>query len=165
MKLFKWQGHRDAAMSILASLPNARLMYMSQDEEAVLLQEADQGSVLPEAHSYEVLDASGDLNNGYYAVFNNIPVSEEGQELFESRFKNRARLIEEEPGFAAIRVLRPLSSDTYVILTLWEDQKSFENWQQSEAYSNAHKKRGTSEGIDKRPNIFPRPSYVTTYQK
>lgn len=165
MDLFKWQGHRDEAMPIMAALPNSRLIYMSNDEEAVLLQESAGGTALPDPSTYQVLNAVGDINNGYFAVFNNIPVSPEGREVFESRFSNRAGLVEKEPGFAAIRVLRPLNTDTYVILTLWDSEEDFKKWQESSAYGSAHAKRGTSEGIDKRPNIFPRPSFVTTFKK
>lgn len=165
MELHKWEGHRDEAMAITASLPNARLIYMTDGEEAVLLHESQKGTILPGAASYEILNAVGDINHGYFAVFNNIPVSEEGKAVFESRFSKRAGLVEKEPGFAAIRVLRPLNSETYVILTLWEDEQAFKNWQQSEAYSNAHAKRGTETGIDKKPNVLPRPSFVKTYVK
>ncbi|WP_422123850.1 antibiotic biosynthesis monooxygenase family protein [Planococcus sp. X10-3] len=165
MELYKWEGHRDEAMPIMEKLANARLIYMTAGEEAVLLQEAPGSTVLPGAAAYEILNAVGDINQGYFAVFNNIPVTEEGKELFESRFSNRAGLVEKEPGFVAIRVLRPLNSDTYVILTLWEDETAFKNWQQSEAYGSAHAKRGSKDGIDKKPNIFPRPSFVQTYVK
>lgn len=165
MELYKWQGHRDEAMSIMASLPNSRLIYMSNGEEAALLHESDGGTVLPGAAAYEVMNGVGDINNGYFAVFNNIPVSPEGTQIFESRFSNRAGLVEKEPGFSAIRVLRPINSDTYVILTLWNSEEDFKNWQESIAYGSAHAKRGTNEGIDKRPNIFPRPSFVTSFKK
>ncbi len=37
------------------------------------------------------------------------------------------------------------------------------DWQSSKAYNEAHKKRGTSEGVDQQPSIFSRPSYVTSY--
>lgn len=97
-----------------------------------------------------------------YAVLNNIAVTQEGRPLFENRFKNRAGKVENEPGFQAIRVLRPLEGDTYVILTLWEEEKAFQDWQQSNSYQEAHKKRGTSAGIDT-TSIFSRPSYVTAY--
>ncbi|WP_117170912.1 antibiotic biosynthesis monooxygenase family protein [Paraliobacillus sediminis] len=111
-----------------------------------------------------VLDLEGDLKGDTYAVCNNIPVREEGKAEFEERFQNRARKVEGEVGFVAIRVCRPLDSDTYVILTLWETEADFENWKQSQAYNHAHKKRGTEKGIDKqKPQIFPRPSYVETY--
>lgn len=165
MELHKWEGHRDDAVLLLANFPQARLIYMVNDEEAVLLQESQGGTNLPGAASYEILNAAGDINDGYFSVFNNIPVSEEGKELFESRFSKRAGLVEKEPGFKAIRVLRPINSDTYVILTLWDDEEAFKNWQQSEAYSNAHAKRGTEQGIDKKPNVFARPSFVKTYKK
>lgn len=165
VELYKWEGHRDQAVAVLASEPNARLIFLVNGEESALLYESDGGPPLANSEAYQVLDAVGDINDGYYAVFNNIPVTDEGREKFEERFKERARLIKKEPGFAAIRVLRPLTSDTYVVLTLWEDEKSFANWQQSKAYGEAHARRGTEEGIDKQPNIFPRPSFVKTYTK
>lgn len=113
-------------------------------------------------HPYEVLDAVGPLG-GSFVVCNNIPVTDEGRPLFEHRFQQRARLIEKEPGFVAIRVLRPLKSDTYVIMTMWENESAFRRWQQSKAYEKAHQKRGTEKAIDQQRSIFPRSSYVTTY--
>ncbi|RNF40060.1 antibiotic biosynthesis monooxygenase family protein [Planococcus salinus] len=165
MKLYKWSGHTDQAVAILANFPNTPLVFLMNGEEAVLLYESEGAGSLPYTEAYEVLDASGAINGGYFAVFNNIPVAEEGRELFEERFKKRAGLIEKEPGFAAIRVLRPVTTDTYVVLTLWEDEKSFTDWQQSRAYGQAHAKRGTAEGIDRKRDIFPRPSFVQTYIK
>ena len=135
--------------AIKESLTSEQLVLMELGNEAVLIQENDGTAGFAEADSYTVLDASGEIINGNYAVFNNIPVTTEGRELFEQRFMDRARQIE----------------DTYVILTKWEDEASFKAWQNSQAYANAHNKRGTDEGIDKKPNIFSRPSFVTTYQK
>lgn len=161
MKLFKWTGPLEEA----GNLPEeSRALLLNNDEEVLVLQEADSTN-LEDATAYEILDHSGDLPSGRFAVLNNIPVSEDGREIFEQRFNNRARLIEAEPGFVAIRVLRPLESDTYVILTMWEDENAFKTWQNSQAYGKAHAKRGTEEGVDQRPNIFPRPSFVTTYKK
>ncbi|WP_392455722.1 antibiotic biosynthesis monooxygenase family protein [Chryseomicrobium aureum] len=116
-----------------------------------------------EGHGYKVIDSSGELSDKGFFVLNNIPVTEAGRPVFEQRFMNRARAIEDEPGFIAIRVMRPMDSNTYIILTEWEDEKNFKDWQSSQAYSKAHAKRGTDEGIDKRPAIFDGPSFVTTY--
>ncbi|ALS77749.1 antibiotic biosynthesis monooxygenase family protein [Planococcus kocurii] len=165
MKLYKWTGPQDQVEQIKADQPNANMTQLQNEKEAVVLYEAGDGTTLRNAEAYEVLNAVGHIEDGGYAVFNNIPVTDEGRDLFESRFQNRAGMVEKEPGFAAIRVLRPLYSDTYTILTLWKDEKSFKDWQESQAYGHAHAKRGTKEGIDKRPNIFPRPSFVTTYTK
>lgn len=160
MKLYKWLGNEDEA----PELKNKGWFVLTNGGEAAAIHEQET-LVDDQTEVYEILDQKGRLEDGGFAVFNNIPVTDEGRELFESRFQNRAGLVEKEPGFAAIRILRPIDSDTYVILTMWEDESAFTNWQASQAYSHAHKKRGTSEGIDKRPNIFPRPSFVTTYSK
>lgn len=161
MKLFKWTGPLEEA----GNLPEeSRASLMNNDEEVLVLQEGET-TTLENAVEYEILDHSGDLPSGRFAVLNNVPVTKEGREIFEQRFSKRAGLIEAEPGFVAIRVLRPIDSDTYVILTMWEDEDSFKNWQSSQAYGKAHEKRGTEDGIDKRPNIFSGPSFVTTYKK
>lgn len=165
MKLYKWIGPHDQATQIKADQASVDTIQLQNEEEAVVLYEVEDETILQNAEVYEVLNAVGHIKDGGYAVFNNIPVTDEGRELFESRFQNRAGMVEKEPGFAAIRVLRPLQSDTYTILTLWKDEQSFKDWQESQAYGQAHAKRGTTEGIDKRPNIFPRPSFVTTYTK
>lgn len=163
MKLFKWIGTEEEAQRIIENASNDKIIFLKNDDEALLLQEADESS-FEHVEAYEVLDRTGEFSTEGFAVLNNIPVTEEGRELFEQRFRNRAGLIEEEPGFIAIRVLKPLETDTYVILTMWKDEASFKGWQQSQAYNKAHAKRGTNEGIDKRPNIFARPSFVTTYR-
>ena len=165
MELYKWTGHRDQGVAMLAATPNARLIYLVDGEESTLLYESEGGTSPQCFEAFEVLNAVGDINNGFFAVFNNIPVTDEGREIFESRFQNRAGKVEGEPGFAAIRVLKPLNSDTYIILTMWKDEQSFKDWQGSESYGQAHAKRGTADGIDKRPNIFARPSFVKTYKR
>lgn len=155
-------GTADYLAKTASEIQNEKMLLMQNEDKAILLHESDAPSLFKEPKKYEVLDGVGDFQKGSYAVLNNIPVTDEGKPLFEQRFKERARMIEGERGFVAIRVLRPVNDDTYVILTLWEDEASFKNWQQSKSYEQAHKKRGTSEGVDQKP-IFPRPSYVTTY--
>ncbi|WP_456275968.1 antibiotic biosynthesis monooxygenase family protein [Bacillus sp. AK128] len=138
------------------------LVLQDNDDQSLLIHESTGEGVFQEGREYEIIDETGELRKTGYAVLNNIPVTDEGRPLFEYRFKNRARMVEDEQGFIAIRVLRPLNSDTYIILTQWETEKDFTNWQTSKAYDHAHKKRGTSEGVDQQP-IFPRPSYATKY--
>ncbi|RSK26336.1 antibiotic biosynthesis monooxygenase [Bacillus sp. HMF5848] len=139
------------------------LLLMEDDNEGILIHETEGEGLFESSRNYEVLDSTGSFDEAGFAVFNNIPVIDEGRSVFENRFMNRARLIESEPGFVAIRVLRPLDTDTYIIMTLWDKQESFNKWQESKAYEKAHTKRGTSAGIDQQKSIFPRPSYVKTF--
>lgn len=162
MNFYVTFGTADYLAKTVSEHQNEKMLLMQNEDKGILLHESDATSLFKEPKKYEVLDGAGDFQKGSYAVLNNIPVSDEGTPLFEQRFKERARMIEGEPGFVAIRVLRPVNDDTYVILTLWEDESSFKNWQQSKSFEQAHKKRGTSAGSDQK-SIFPRPSYVTTY--
>jgi heme oxygenase (mycobilin-producing) len=150
-------------MYIVAGDTQEQGLLLQNENETKLIIESDTEKELPQAKAYEVLDAVGSLDGGF-VVCNNIPVTEESRPVFEQRFQQRARLIEQEPGFQAIRVLRPLSDDTYVIMTVWENEDAFKQWQQSKAFEKAHKKRRTSEGVDQQKTIFPRPSFVTTYE-
>ncbi|MGG3803314.1 antibiotic biosynthesis monooxygenase family protein [Metabacillus fastidiosus] len=162
MNFFITFGTVDYLNKIAGEHPNEKLLLMSSTDNAVLFHETEGSTIFKEPKKYEVIDSAGENLAGGFAVLNNIPVTPEGRPLFEHRFKQRARQIEHEPGFSAIRVLRPLSSDTYVILTLWDGEASFKNWQQSKAYENAHKKRDSEDSV-KQQAIFSQPSYVTTF--
>jgi heme-degrading monooxygenase HmoA len=164
MNMFITFGTVDYLNKLKEEHSEETMVLMSAADNAMLLHETAGSTLFNTPQRYEVLDASGDIHHGGFAVLNNIPVTDEGRPVFEYRFSQRAGLIEQEPGFAAIRVLRPLDSDTYVILTMWDNESSFKKWQESKAYEKAHQKRGTSEGMDQQKSIFSGPSYVTTYQ-
>lgn len=163
MNVYMTTGTFDFLKSIQQKHRNEKMVLMDSPDGAALFHETETKTVFASPRKYEVVDASGEIARQGYVVLNNIPVTDEGRPLFEHRFKNRAGAIENEPGFLAIRVLRPLDSDTYVIFTQWENAKAFENWKSSQAYSEAHKKRGTEEGLDKKPHIFSGASYLSTY--
>lgn len=143
---------------------NGTVLKLTNDEENLFLCETTRAATVGEARKYIVIDETGSLAHDGFAVLNNIPIKQEGRDIFEARFLNRSRKIEQEPGFLAIRILKPLESETYIILTLWENEAAFKNWQHSEAYAHQHRKRGTSEGIDQQhASIFAGPTYVKTY--
>jgi heme-degrading monooxygenase HmoA len=163
MNMYKTYGSTDYLYRLKEGILEGDALLLSDEEDrSVLLHETDGKSTFHEGTSYDVIDSAGRFSDAGFAVLNNIPVSKEGRSLFEYRFQKRAGLIEKEPGFVAIRVLRPLENDTYVILTLWESERDFLKWKESKAYNEAHKKRGASDGIDKQ-SIFPRPSYAAKY--
>lgn len=137
--------------------PTEKMVLMGERDSAALLHESSKETVFSHPRKYEVIDSAGTFENAGYAVMNNIPVTDEGRPLFEYRFSNRPRQVEKEPGFAAIRVLRPLSSNTYVILTLWEAKSAFDKWQLSSASKEMHQEKGQPS------NIFSGSPYITTY--
>jgi heme oxygenase (mycobilin-producing) len=160
-KMYITTGTADYLQKVRDMHANETMLLLEREEDAVLIHETDGKTVFKEPRRYEVIDAVGELG-GAFVVCNNIPVTDEGRPLFEHRFVQRARLIENEPGFVAIRVLRPLSSDTYIIMTLWEGKEHFEHWQRSKAFAKAHEQRKEEQKTSQQ-KIFPRPSYITVY--
>jgi heme oxygenase (mycobilin-producing) len=77
-------------------------------------------------------------------VANRIYVKPEYSEAFEKVFRERARLVDEMPGFISNQVLRPVNEgDPYVVFTLWNSRDDFMNWVRSDAFVKGHAQSGT----------------------
>ena len=95
-----------------------------------------------------------------FVVTNRIPVAGGHEAAFEDRFRNRAHLIDQSPGFIKNQVLRPVQrrfnhktgawEDTteqgyYLVQTYWESEQAFWDWTQSESFRIAHSNRPPAE--------------------
>jgi heme-degrading monooxygenase HmoA len=77
-------------------------------------------------------------------VANRIYVKQEYAEAFEERFRERAGLVDQMPGFVSNHVLRPVNEgDPYVVFTLWNSREDFLNWVRSDAFVKGHAQSGT----------------------
>ncbi|WP_349409609.1 antibiotic biosynthesis monooxygenase [Pseudalkalibacillus sp. SCS-8] len=130
-------------------------------EDSVLIHKTSGESLFETANSYEAIEETGGFDGAGFIVFNNIPVSSEGRPVFEDRFKQRAGLVEHEPGCVGILILRPKDKETYIVSSMWKDERDFENWKESSSYEKAHKDRGTSEGLSQ--TIFTGKPYIKSY--
>ncbi|RFU62124.1 antibiotic biosynthesis monooxygenase family protein [Peribacillus glennii] len=162
MNIYMTTGTYDFLKTKKEKLQEEKLFLMENADNALLLHETNGKTVFQSPRKFEVIDSKGEIREDGFVVMNNIPVTAEGRPIFEYRFKNRAGLIEGEPGFIAIRVLRPLNSDTYVIFTEWESHEAFKTWQSSGSFQQAHTQKD-SEKVDTTKKIFSGPSYVTQY--
>lgn len=94
------------------------------------------------------------------AVANRIYVHPEYAEAFESRFQERAGLVDEMEGFISNQVLRPTAEgDPYVVLTFWESREAFQNWVGSDAFKKGHARSGTMPD-----DAFPRKSKLEIHE-
>ncbi|MCM3717482.1 antibiotic biosynthesis monooxygenase family protein [Fictibacillus phosphorivorans] len=160
MKTYITYGTTDYLSSFHEKYSQALLL--EGDSNSALVFETDGENPFFEKHEYEVINQRGNLSGAGFVIMNHVPVTEDGRSLFEERFQNRAGLVENEPGFVGIRILRPLHQDPYIIMTLWRSHTDFINWQQSKAYEEAHKDRGTSRGLPE--TLFSGQSYVKEYK-
>ena len=94
-------------------------------------------------------------------VTNRIPVAPGWEEKFEERFKQRAHLVDQSPGFIRNQVLRPTpmkidhgtgewspapEKDAYYeVKTWWRSFDDFVAWTKSESFREAHSSRPPKE--------------------
>lgn len=74
-----------------------------------------------------------------FVVTNRVPVDPAWAEEFETRFRERAGQIDQQPGFVRIEILQPKTPDTpYVVSTVWENEAAFRSWIGSDDFKAAH---------------------------
>jgi heme oxygenase (mycobilin-producing) len=160
MNIYLTTGSYEFLSSKKAKFPNENLVLMHNNDHSLLLHESSGKTIFQTARSYEVVDSMGTLENEGFVAMNYIPISEEGRPLFEHHFKSQLPFIEKEPGFMSIRILSPKKSDTYLILTLWDNELSFKNWQKTKTYLEVIE---NNIGIIDSSHLFTTGNYVSTY--
>ena len=66
-----------------------------------------------------------------------IPVgSSKDAARLEERFRNRAGMVDSQPGFMGFELLK--GKDEYVSVTRWENRESLDAWMRSQGHANAH---------------------------
>lgn len=93
-----------------------------------------------------------------------MSVTDEGRPIFEHWLLSHIDPIEKESGFLAYRLLRPLGSNTYIILTQWSKKIFFDLWQESLSYQQLLSTNETGTGLERKPHMFSSAPYVTTYK-
>ncbi|SOC40092.1 antibiotic biosynthesis monooxygenase family protein [Ureibacillus acetophenoni] len=155
-------GTPDFMEKVLKKHDKENMFILYGTDSTVLLHETERKTVFASPRKFEVIDSVNQIEQKGFFVFNNIPVDDEGRPIFEQRFLSRSREIEKMPGFVAYRLLRPIKSEMYIVLTQWESKQAFDNWKESNAFAKAHSKPTPELGV-KKQNIFNAASYISTY--
>ncbi len=89
-----------------------------------------------------------------FLVTNRLNINPGHETELEARFARRAGLIEQEPGFVRMTVLRPVekkrdgqggdsqplpTGKLYLVQTWWQSQEAFWAWTKSESFKAAHR--------------------------
>lgn len=162
MNIYITAGTFEFLKKLENSYPDEKLITMLNENGALLYHETNGATVFKEPRRYQALESAGAIQKEGFVAMNNIPVTNEGRPLFEHQIKNRLGRVKAASGFIALRVLRPLSSNTYVIMTVWKKEISYQNWQSSDSFVTAHQNKGGMAG-DQGPKIFESAPYVSRY--
>lgn len=138
------------------------IILLQNAEGCRLWHETDGPTIFQSPRKYEVIHEKGSLAKSGFVSCNNIPVREEGRPVFEYNFTAGMNGIETAPGFIALRVLRPLSGDTYIVMSMWNDRAAFHEWKNSPAFTAAHEKSNMIKATES-TSVFSGPSYMSTY--
>ncbi|HWI47175.1 MAG TPA: antibiotic biosynthesis monooxygenase [Rummeliibacillus sp.] len=162
MFLYLTSGTPEFMESLQKKYSKEQMIVLYGQGNTVLLHESDKKSVFATPRSYEIIREINKLDEHGFFVLNHIPVKSESRKLFEDRFYDRIHTIEEEPGFIAFRLLRPLHDETYISLTEWSGPHSYEAWKASSTYKEIYENNTSTNGVD-RSNIFTSAPYAKTF--
>lgn len=74
---------------------------------------------------------------------NAIEVPAGSGDALAERFAPRARAMDDVPGFEGFELLRPEDErNTWLVVTRWADEESFEAWKSSQSFQDGHAKPG-----------------------
>lgn len=156
MNLYMTSGTPEFMETIKKKHSNEELFLLHGVGNSVLIHETTGKSIFQAPRKYEVLESYGNLSGKGYFVLQHIPVSDEGRPIFEFQYTKLTSTVEKEPGFIALRVLKPLKTDTYIILTEWSGPSSFDVWEKSISLNFDH--------VADKQHIFTSAPYVSTYK-
>lgn len=163
MYIYITNGTYEYLKGIEEKYPDETMVTVENDTDALLLHETAGESIFKTPRKYEIIDSKGSFKKSGFVAMYHIPVTEEGRSIFEYHFKNRTRQVENAPGFLAIRVLRPLTSNTYIIITMWENETAFKDWIHSSSFLNPYPENEETNGEDLQKKIFSSAAYVKEY--
>lgn len=133
---------------------NMHVLYGSSG--TLLLHETEGKTKFQTPRSYEVIASHGQFSEKGYFYFYHIPVSDDGRKIFEHEAVKLIQTASNEPGLFALRVLKPIKADTYLILSQWSGASSYEQWLKHNPVQ--------LEQLSSKQNIFTSNSYTHVYR-
>ncbi|MDQ0268847.1 antibiotic biosynthesis monooxygenase family protein [Cytobacillus purgationiresistens] len=136
MNLYITSGTRNF-LSIIKQKHTKKPMVMMQNaQDTLLVHETPGKSIFQQPRSFKIINSEGTLRNGGFAVFNYIPLTDEAKPIFEYNNKNLSEKLAHLSGLQAVRVLEPLKTNTFLILTIWDKETHFKDWEATDAYKD-----------------------------
>ena len=121
--------------------PEINLYFMRNQTAAVAYYEDTDTPIFDEPRGYDIIVTKGTLQLEGYVVMQHIPVSDDGKPIFETEYKDQAEKIKAQPGVYALRVLRPLRGNTYVVLIQWKNEAYYQAWFKADMLKNTSSKK------------------------
>ncbi|MER1999169.1 MAG: Target of RNAIII-activating protein [Lysinibacillus sp.] len=109
---------RDVGLYLLHGQGNSILFYETDKKK----------SIFATPRKFEVIDGRGRFEQRGYFAIENIPVADEERYVFEEAVVKTVSALHGDLACIAFRVLRPVKSETFLIVTQWAGPVSYEKW-------------------------------------
>lgn len=94
---------------------------------------------------------------------NAITVPAELGDEVARRFAERAGAVDDQEGFEGFELLRPTDGrETWLVVTRWRDEESFQRWVSSPAFAHGH--RAALKSAEDRPEPLPITAELWSYE-
>ncbi|MDV6377017.1 antibiotic biosynthesis monooxygenase [Sporosarcina sp. GW1-11] len=163
MNIYITTGTIDFMEKVKDKYADESMLLMNGGGHTLLLHETNGKSVFQTPRKYEVVGAFGNLTEPGYFALDNVAVTDEGKPIFEHRYKEMGEKLRDIPGFIAFRLLRPIGSDTYIVLTEWTDRRLYDLWRNSPGYKLSNPNDFKDQG-GTTLHIFTSAPYTATYK-
>jgi heme oxygenase (mycobilin-producing) len=162
LNIFITSGTYDFLQLKKEKYPNENMLFMQNNEQALLLHETDGSTLFQTPRSYEVMDSMGMLCQDGFVAMHYFPVTDEGVPVFEHHIKQNIKSLLSHEGFVAYRLLKPKRKDNHLILSIWEKEAQYRDWLKTSSYSQLFN-HDKLIGIDESLLLLSPGKYVSTY--
>lgn len=140
--------------------PSIRFLYMQQGLTTSAYYESNKKkSVFSTGRSYQIVSETGHLTHTGYVTLDNVPVTDDSIKSFEMQFKDNNLPAFSMPGFVAYRLLKPQKGNMYTLFYVWESERYYKYWKESDEYKAFIKKNET-----RLPAYFANRPFTQTYK-
>ncbi|MGJ7910267.1 antibiotic biosynthesis monooxygenase family protein [Neobacillus sp. LXY-1] len=153
MNVFITTGTYDFLKKIESKYPKELILTLVNSTGALLFHETPGKTVFQAPRKYDIFAAEGNLTKEGFVVMNHLPVTDEGRPLIEYEIKKGVKAFGTTTGLKAMRALRPGSTNTYIFMTVWVNEASYDDRKDTN-----HPFVNLSD-----PKILAGPAYIHTY--
>jgi len=159
MRAFMTTGTAHFLKNITDSHPTIDFYFMRSGASTLVYYEnMKKKGIFVSGRAFDVLDSYQPMNKKGFIVMENIPVVEDGMDIFEERIKNQFPHIKKVQGIIAARLLKQVKGNTYVFLTQWETERAFIDFQHSKMFEKFNFTKMT-----RLPAYFAERPFTSTY--
>lgn len=124
--------------------PRYQFYFMKNPQATVVYYEHDKKkSVFVSGRTHAILHASGEILPKGLITMEHIPVTDDGEKIFEERFQQQSSFLAKRFGVQAIRLLKQVRKQEFIILTQWQSAKELKIWQDSPYFEKYDMKKST----------------------